>query len=133
MSERKLRVLVVDDDPLQLELVDRSLRHGGFDTRTTDRAFGATNIVRAFSPDVILLDVDIPALSGDRLLRLLRQGGAAEATIILYSAHDEGRLRRIASDAGADGWVSKSTPVGELAGRIRSLWARKLGPELADG
>ena len=68
-----LRVLVVDDDGMYLELVQRSLRGFGMEVTTTDSSLGVSNLIRRLEPDVVLLDVNIPALSGDAVLGLARR------------------------------------------------------------
>lgn len=121
MADRALRVLVVDDDPLQLELVQRSLRLEGFDVTVTRAALGASNLVKSFAPDVVLIDVNIPALTGDRLLTLAKKHAPPTTRFLLYSACDESRLRALAAETGADGWISKSVGGAEIAARIRKL------------
>ncbi len=73
MADDTLRVLVVDDDPLQLDLVERTLKAEGFEVMTCENPIGVTNIVRSFLPHVVLMDVDIPALSGDKILSIARK------------------------------------------------------------
>src|SRR5690606_5831010 len=69
----KLRVLVVDDDVQHLDLVRRSLRAFGIDVETSDSSLGVSAIIRRTEPDLVLLDVNIPALPGDALLGLARR------------------------------------------------------------
>lgn len=122
MREREaLRVLVVDDDAAQLSLLERSLRLEGFEVTTATGAIGVSALVRRFQPDLVLLDVNIPALSGDRLLEVVRRHAPSETKLVLFSACDEGHLRRLASEVSADGYISKSTAGLELAERIRRL------------
>ena len=75
MDERitsRVRILVVDDDPDQLELVRRTLAPH-FDVQTHDSALGVSNLVRHGEPDLVLLDVNFPALTGDQVLSLARR------------------------------------------------------------
>ena len=123
MPEECLRVLVVDDDRVQLELIERTLRREGFDVITCSSPIGVTNVVRAFAPHVVLIDVNIPALSGDRLLGVARRGAPDRTRFVLYSATDESTLRKLANDVDADGWVSKSVTGSDLAVRLR-MFAR---------
>jgi two-component system, OmpR family, response regulator len=116
-----LRVLVVDDDEAQLSLVERSLRLDGFVVETTNEAFGVSNIVRRFQPNIVLLDVNIPALSGDRLLPVVRRYAPASTKLVLFSACGESELRKRAHDVSADGWISKSAAGSELARQLRKL------------
>jgi DNA-binding response OmpR family regulator len=120
MSDRQLRVLVVDDDAIQLEMIQRFLRLEGFDVTTTRAALGVSNLVRSFAPDAVLLDVNIPALTGDRLLTVARKHAPKTTRFFLFSACDESRLRALAAETGADGWMTKSTAGSEVASRIRA-------------
>lgn len=116
-----LRVLVVDDDPTQLSLLERTLRLEGFEVSTATGAIGVSALVRRVQPDLVLLDVNIPALSGDRLLEVVRRHAPPDTKLVLYSACDEAHLRRLANEVHADGYISKSTAALDLADRIRRL------------
>lgn len=122
MSE-VLRALIVDDDPAQLDLISRRLKLEGFEVQTSGSAFGASNLIRSFVPHVVLLDVNIPALSGDRLLSIARRVAAPETRFVLYSACDESKLRALAKETEADDWISKSTEMSLLAARLRRICA----------
>ena len=116
---RKPRILVVDDDDDQLQLLQRTLSAEGFDVMTTSSPLGASNLARRFIPDVVLLDVNLPALSGDRLLPLLRQ--SMDARLILFSACDAERLRSLASRVSADDWIQKGGEPQDLVRRLKKL------------
>jgi DNA-binding response OmpR family regulator len=125
MAEVKPKVLVVDDDAIQLDLVARTLRAEGFEVQTTLQSIGVSNVVRTFLPDLVLLDVNIPALSGDKLVALARKYAPPDTRFILYSACDEAKLRSLAKDCEADGWISKSVTGTTLSARVRSLLPRR--------
>jgi two-component system OmpR family response regulator len=114
-------VLVVDDDPTWAELVTRVLRLRGMQVSTTQTSLGASNLVRRLQPDVVLLDVDLPALSGDALVGLLRRSAPARTRIVLHSAHDTGTLRAVAARVGADGSLSKSTELDTLVDYVARI------------
>lgn len=120
MAEDLYRVLVVDDDTMQLELLERTLRSEGFVVMTCSSPIGVTSIVRSFVPHVVLMDIDIPALSGDRILALARKSAPPMTRFLLHSASDEAVLRRLAKEVEADGWISKSVTGAELAARVRA-------------
>jgi DNA-binding NarL/FixJ family response regulator len=130
MAERQLRVLIVDDDQLQLELMERSLRLEGFQVATSSSVFGVSNIMRSFEPDVMLIDVHIPALSGDQLLGLARRNAPETTRFVLYSSCDEWRLRSLAKDTNADGWISKSADSSQVAKKLREVCV--IGPSKSD-
>jgi DNA-binding response OmpR family regulator len=121
MDEPPYRVLIVDDDPMQLSLVGRALRGDAFSVEVSGSALGVTNLVRTFAPHLVLLDVRIPELSGDRLLTLLRRQALPGTLLILYSACDLEQLRELAMKVGADGWLSKSVELTALGGKLRTL------------
>ncbi|WNG14041.1 PleD family two-component system response regulator [Cystobacter fuscus] len=123
MAERittRARVLVVDDDPDQLDLVRRTLAPH-FDVQTHDSALGVSNLVRQGEPDLVLLDVNFPALKGDQVLTLARRYAPKGTKFILYSATDESRLRSLALAAGADGYLSKSIQGAELIQKLNAF------------
>ncbi len=115
------RILVVDDDPQQLEMISRRLRLEGFEVATAASSFGTSNLIRSFEPRVVLLDVNIPGLAGDKLLSVARRSAPAGTRFVLYSACDESHLRQLARDTHADDWISKSTDLGIVAARLRLL------------
>ncbi|NVJ20931.1 response regulator [Myxococcus sp. AM011] len=124
MSEKKIRVLVVDDDQEQLDLAERSLSAYGFDVRTHRSSLGVSNLVRTTLPDLVLLDVNIPALTGDKVLTLARGQAPAGTRFVLFSASDESKLRALAMASGADGYITKSTQGEELAKKLHAIHAK---------
>lgn len=124
MSEMKIRVLVVDDDQEQLNLAERSLSAFGFDVRTHRSSLGVSNLVRTTLPDLVLLDVNIPALTGDKVLTLARGQAPAGTRFVLFSASDESKLRALALASGADGYITKSTQGEELAKKLHAIHAK---------
>jgi adenylate cyclase len=110
-----LTVLIVDDDEALVSMASRLLASRGIRASTIATSFGASNLVRRMRPDVVLLDIELPGLSGDALVALLRRSAAATTRIVLYSSHDEHLLRAVADRTGADGWISKSADIDTLA------------------
>ena len=120
-SDAALRVLVVDDDSQQLAMVERSLKLHGFEVATSLEPIGVSSIAMEFEPDVVLFDVNIPALSGDRLLSIVRRHTPARTRMVLFSACDVTTLRQLATDVKADGWITKSVEGIELARQLRKI------------
>ena len=118
-----LRILVVDDDHMQLDLVSRTLKGETFEVMVCDSPIGVTNAVRSFAPDVVLMDVNIPALSGDRLLTIARKNAPKTTRFVLYSSADESRLRALSLEIEADGWIPKSVTGDDLIARVREIAA----------
>lgn len=115
-----LRVLVVDDDPLQLDLVERVLSRDGFEVRGVTTVADLASEARRFAPDVMLIDVNLPDAAGGRAIALARDA-APGARLVLYSAWEESKLRVLALQLGADGYISKSESVIAIGQRLREL------------
>ena len=128
MTEKKIRVLVVDDDTEQLSLLERMLGAYGFEVKTHRSSLGVSNLVRTTQPDLVLLDVNIPALTGDRVLTLARQQALPSTKFILYSASDESKLRSLAATSGADGYITKSVQGEELAKKLTNFYNKSRPP-----
>lgn len=124
MAEQKLRALVVDDDPEHLDRTRRTLSIYGWEVHTHNSALGVSNMVSSISPDVVLLDVNIPALKGDLVIPLARPLAPRSTLFILYSNADETELRKRVLSSGADGFISKSVQGAELDRRLRELIRR---------
>lgn len=116
------KVLVVDDDPLVLRILKDRLVEEGFLVTTTSSAFGATQMVEEQVPDVVIIDVMLPALPGNRIAGLIRERmGSKGVRVLLYSSKEEAELKELAADCGADGWLKKSDDYDGLVALVREL------------
>jgi DNA-binding response OmpR family regulator len=118
------RVLVVDDDPSIREALDRALRLEGFGVSTRPDGGAALATVEAEPPDVLVLDVMMPGLSGVEVVRRLRAGGH-ELPICVLSARDELADRVAGLRAGADDYLVKPFELEELVARLHALLRRR--------
>jgi DNA-binding response OmpR family regulator len=121
VTGKGFRILVVDDDPDQLDLVRRTLVPHGIEVQTHNSALGVSNLVRNGEPDLVLLDVNFPALKGDQVVGLARRYAPQGTQFILYSAADESKLRSLALASGADGYLCKSVQGAELVQKLTAL------------
>lgn len=131
-----ISVLLVDDHPVVIEGLRKLLEAAGdIDiTGTANDASQALERAKTLRPDVILLDLRMPGASGIQATRRLREEEFTGAIILLTSYGDQAYVRQ-ALEAGADGYLLKSTPSNELIDSIRSgaKGRRQLSPELLDG
>lgn len=118
-----IRLLVIDDDPLQLELVQRALARDGFDVRTAVTLDALVAEAARFSPELVLVDVNLPDTQPEQAIPVVRDV-ARGARIILYSAWDESRLRALVLRTGADAFLSKSESIFGIGPRLRELRQR---------
>lgn len=101
-------VLVIDDDERHLLTARGLIEALGFRVETHNSPFRTTEKVFDLKPDLLLLDVNMPALSGDRLCQLLRSEPALQnLQIYLYSSNDEDILRQSVRRYQADGYICK--------------------------
>jgi adenylate cyclase len=116
------RVLVVDDDPDMSEFLAHMLRAEGMDATTaTDGEEGIAK-VHAEAPDLVLLDVMMPGLSGFEVCARLKSDEAtAMVPIVLVTALDDSASRVRGIEAGADDFLSKPVRREELVARVKTL------------
>ena len=105
------RILIVDDDETHLACARELLEAEGYQVEVHQTGFGATERLIRSRPDLVLIDVNMPALSGEALVGILRKRvHAAGVRVFLYSSNDEDALRKAASRLQIDGYVCKGDP-----------------------
>jgi DNA-binding response OmpR family regulator len=119
--ERRL-VLVVDDEPMLRNLLSRLLRMEGYDVVEAEDGQAALELVEKRQPDLVLLDVMLPARDGLDVLGDLRR--TSEVPVILVSALGEEADRVLGLKMGADDYVVKPFSAAELSARIESVLRR---------
>lgn len=103
------KVLVVDDDPVILELARERLDAAGYDVYVRADALGTSQWVAREQPDFILLDVMMPALSGGELGQLLKRSTSTNQTaVILHSSLSISSLQPVIERTGAIGAIGKT-------------------------
>ncbi|WP_432133543.1 MULTISPECIES: response regulator transcription factor [unclassified Streptomyces] len=118
------RVLVVDDDPAIRRSLERGLRLSGFAVDLAEGGHAALAGLRTRSPDVVVLDVSMPDLSGIEVCRRLREEGR-DLPVLMLSALDETADRIAGLQAGGDDYLVKPFALQELVLRLRSLLRRR--------
>jgi DNA-binding response OmpR family regulator len=122
------RVLVVDDDPVICDLVAATLTEHGFPTRRASDAREALYLVDREIPDVVVLDVHLPDISGYQVCRRLRDDHGDSVGIILISGERKESMDRAAGLLlGADDYMVKPFVLDELLARVQRL-ARRSRP-----
>lgn len=118
MEKNKKKILVVDDDERHLIATQEVLTNEGYDVFTYSWWLGVTNFARKLQPDLVLLDINMPALSGTGLSSLLLSNtGTKSIPIVFYSSNDEDSLRKAVSEYGARGYICKGN-IYELKRRV---------------
>jgi putative two-component system response regulator len=116
------KILVVDDVPANVALLSTLLAHDGHDVVTASNGEEALQMIEDAQPDVVLMDVMMPKLSGFEVCRRLKANPATRLTpVVLITALTDRRDRIQAIDAGADDFISKPVDPHEVSARTRSL------------
>jgi DNA-binding NarL/FixJ family response regulator len=131
-----ISVLLVDDHPVVVEGLRKLLTQTGEIVIAAEANDAATGIklAKQIQPDVVLIDLRMPGATGIQAVRRMREQEVRSAVIILTSYGDQAYVRQ-AMEAGADGYLLKSTPPDDLIQSIRNAarGRKPLSPELIDG
>jgi two-component system KDP operon response regulator KdpE len=120
------RILVVDDDPQILRALRINLRARAYEVEAAADGAAALKAAAANPPDLVVLDLGLPDMDGNDVIRGLR--GWTAVPIIVLSGRAEGLDKVEALDAGADDYVTKPFGVDELLARIRAV-TRRVQPQ----
>jgi len=116
------KILVVEDDQTLLEVLKYNLRKDGFDVVTASDGVQALDVARSEKPDLILLDIMLPKLSGLDVCRALRK--EMTVPILMLTAKGAEIDKVVGLEIGADDYVTKPFSMKELLARIRAMLRR---------
>lgn len=127
------RILLADDEPDVVWALRRSLRAGGHEVITARDGVETLALARRHPPDLILLDITMPALDGLQVLRRLRDdSGLAAVPVLILSARSSVEDRVKGLEGGGDDYLIKPFDLRELQARIRALLRRVWGGTARD-
>jgi two-component system, OmpR family, alkaline phosphatase synthesis response regulator PhoP len=119
------KILLVDDDPDIIELLEYNLKKEGYETASANDGIQAVEVAKIFKPDLILLDVMMPRQDGIETARQLRQLPDFKDTYILFlTARAEEYTEVAAFDVGADDYIVKPIKPRALTSRIKAVLRR---------
>jgi DNA-binding response OmpR family regulator len=121
------RILVVEDDPAILRGLADNLKFESYEVLTATDGETGYRLLREKKPDLIILDLMLPKLSGYEVCRKVRSEGLT-TPILMLTARGEEADRVLGLDLGADDYVSKPFSVRELLARVRALLRRAHPP-----
>ena len=109
MAKLASKILIIDDSPVILEAARGTLEDEGYVVITLDNPLSVAAVVRKEHPDLVLIDVNMPTLNGDVVVRIVRASGVTGSTkVVLYSDIDVRELALRASRCGASGFIAKT-------------------------
>lgn len=130
MTESSPRILVVDDDSQIRRALRRALEARGYAVELAATGEEALDVAAGHIPDMVILDLSLPGMSGLDVCRELRTW--TQAPILVLSIHETSSDKVAALDMGADDYLTKPFDTGELLARIRSHLRRSAQVEVTD-
>jgi DNA-binding response OmpR family regulator len=117
-------VLVVEDEPTIADVVARYLRRAGYETDVVGDGAAALAAVEERQPDLVVLDIMLPSLSGLEVLRRIRRGDQHRVAVVLLTARGDEADRIAGLQHGADDYVVKPFSPAELTARVAAVLRR---------
>lgn len=125
MIPEKAKILVIDDDAKFLGAVRRLLTAAGFEIVTTDSALRMPQLVQREKPDLVLLDIEMPALTGEHVLEMTKLFEfLRDIPIVLHSAKSEEELQSLVSRSSAVGYIKKTGNPMSLVAQVQKFLQR---------
>lgn len=125
MVNKKKKILIVDDEKDLTKLLDYNLKQEGFETLIAHEGKTALDMARKKNPDLIILDVMLPDLSGTEICKIIRSDNeTTDLPIIMLSAKGEEIDRILGLELGADDYVTKPFSPRELILRVKKVLKR---------
>ncbi|MEU6865789.1 response regulator transcription factor [Streptomyces sp. NPDC046876] len=119
------RVLLIEDDPSVREGVGLGLRRRGHEVRAADTGEGGLELMGAFRPELVLLDLMLPGINGVQVCRRIRE--TSQVPIIMLTARGDDFDIVVGLEAGADDYIVKPARTEVIEARIKAV-LRRLGP-----
>ncbi|MGQ9502606.1 MAG: response regulator [Anaerolineae bacterium] len=116
------KILVVEDEPVLLETLEYNLTRQGYVVLTADDGRKALQVARTERPDLIILDLMLPALDGIEVCRILRQ--EMIVPVLMLTARTDEIDRVVGLEVGADDYMTKPFSMRELMARVKALLRR---------
>ena len=128
----KQRILIVEDEPEAVELLDFNLKQAGYAVSSAADGAEALKKIRTSPPDLILLDVMLPEMDGFEICKTVRlEAATAKVPIIMLTAKASEIDRVLGLELGADDYLTKPFSPRELLLRVKKILARSAPPEKA--
>lgn len=118
---RRPRVLVVDDSEFSCEVTRTVLEGHGIEVMVLHSSLGVSTVIAREKPDLVLMDVEMPALEGDKAVAIVVRHGLHRCPLVLYSGRPPSELEGLARACGASGFISKTADADALVTSVLSF------------
>ncbi len=119
------RILVIDDSPTVIMAIQQAFAETSCHVDGVDHYLEIPRYLRKTPPDLVVLDLNMPGLSGERTADFIRRDQQRDTPIVIYSSMPDETLQAVASRTNAAGWVSKQAPLHRLVTVVKLTLARK--------
>jgi DNA-binding response OmpR family regulator len=124
MTKARAKILIVDDSSVVREAVALMLEEHGYEVVAIDSVFSFAQTMNLTKPDLVLVDVNMPAMNGDKLVQIAQKHHGAACPIVLFSDKPPAELERLARSCGAAGFLPKTGDAAVLARGVAGLLAK---------
>lgn len=122
MSFKKRVVLVIDDNPDLLDIVDAILTESGYIVAKCTSGENGVEIAKSLKPDLILLDINMPKMDGFEVLKMLKEEDITKnIPVAMFSVRTDLRDKRMSFQKGAIDYISKPFQYGKLTEKIENI------------
>jgi DNA-binding response OmpR family regulator len=125
-----VRILLVEDDPDTIEIVQLYLEHEGYEVYLATDGLEALRQSRELKPDLVLLDLMLPKVDGMEVCRMIRQESWTPIIMVTARIEEESRLSGL--NLGADDYISKPFSPKEVIARVKAV-LRRTNPQMLNG
>jgi two-component system OmpR family response regulator len=122
-AETPIKILIVDDEAGVRELLKDALKLAGFETQAANDGMSALTALRSFTPDIMIIDINMPLMDGFELVERLRKNGNEVPVLMLSARADRVDVTR-GLTLGADDYVVKPFGLEELVLRLKAILRR---------
>ncbi len=133
MKKKDIKILLVDDEPDILEIVDFNLTSEGYQVITAENGIEAVKKAKKELPNLIILDVMMPEMDGIEACELIRKNPDLKNTLVVFlTARGEDYSQVAGFDAGADDYITKPIKPKVLVSKVKALLRRFKEEDVAD-
>ena len=121
MAERPIKVLVIEDDEYSRDALAHLLAAEGYDAQSAHDGEAGLDKARETNPDVIVLDLNLPGIDGQQVIKMIRGDQSIASIPILVVTGDDDKAAQAAVDIGADGYLTKPVEFDTLISAITNI------------
>ena len=126
INKSKTVILITDDNPVNVALIEKIVKKDGFYTTTALNGTECIEKTKRINPDLIFLDISMPDMSGIDVCRVLKQEDKLDVSIIFVTANRQKDVLKKAFDVGGTDYIMKPINSTELLSRMKSVLAQKV-------